>query len=1830
MGKYIRRLSALLWLFIASAHAAPINVSNFSFETPVLGIGGFTNTISPWLQSGASGQSFIEYIADTLRSDTPGVGNNRQYIGVALNNNVFLNIVDTAAAAVNYDAATEYTLRAGVGWRSGQTNATLNQSVVFLTDATTTSTALVTPALNNTAATGAAFNVRVTDLTAVGTFVDGPPIVINTTANPGLVGKQIRVQVRAFGSGRSHFDNIRLSKTTGGVVTHGTPLPLAFTATVPVTITDNGDSASFSGTLYYGLADGGTTPGSWTNSVPLGNNLAKNAVINAALSSLTPGTVYFFRARGTNFAGDAWASSTGTFTTAIPAAATLQNNAATAIGTHAATLNGQVLTNGGDVPVITMFWGTTDGDMDPAMWTSSASLGPKDVGTFSNTITGLLHSTTYYFRSRAVNASGPSWSPTTLSFTTVTVTPPSSLVTVAPIGTTGYTALLNGLVTDPGNEAPDVTVYWGPTDGDTVPANWANSVTYPSVSAAFGHLANNLSPSSVYYWRARSVNTNGTSWSPATITFTTNTKLPVFLNEVHYDPDNHTQRLEFIELWNPSTTPVDISGWRLTGPADFTFPPSTLIGAGAYLVVAENPAALNTAYTVPGALGPWVGVLKNSAGHIVLRNPATTQVDDVDYQKGFPWPTAAAGAGSSMELINPGLENDVGGSWRSSKPISPSTLPLPTPGRLNSQYSAIAPPTVSNVDYAAVAVPAQGLIVKSTQDVKITAYVDDRNGVSGVTLQYQIIDPGAYIPRYLQPATPTFTPALNPAYNTGWVSLPMVDNATGGDAIAADKTYTVTLPGSLSVHRRLIRYRIVATDILTTSVQVPYSDDESPNFGYFIYDGCPAWSGAFRPASITTPVVGSTAVQTFPASLINSIEPYHLIATDADVINCQYNNAASLDRPFAGTFVYKGKVYDNIFFKNRGIGSTYNTGKNKWAIKFNRARDFQAYDNWGRPYNQQWNSLSLDANAYPWAAVFRGAAGIEEASSYRAHELAGNTSLRTTYSQLRVIRRAAESNPAGTLLTESLGTNFDGQYSTDLFGLYMSLEPTEGNLLDERNLPDSNIYAIEGNGGDLKYQAANLPTGTDWANFGSTSTTNANGMLFTGQTEEWYRANMDLPALYNFMGLGRLMGNVDVRPGDNYRFIHRSSDNRWEIMAYDLDMMYIAGHHWGGTIDGVAIAAAPNAIVAIKRHPAIAMEYRNRCRELLSLLTTDASVNGGQIGQLLDEYAQMVNPTGVALTWADLDAAMWNFHPRTLGNSAASGQNNARANFFRATFSDGTRGGLGGTNQTATWLRQIPDPDVDGIGDHEGFVQWFTNYATNTYPASTTWTRRATSAGPFFAGAGADTSTDRQKGFGYKYLEWESLHGGYLNTTTNPPAATAVGDLTGPGIDRYYAGDSLATLAAGSYVLYPNKPALTFTGSPGFPVNGLQFTSSDYTAPTGGGAIAAVQYRIGEISAPGIPLYDPTQPRVYELEGVWTSAEIPTASPTGIAPATVPVIAIRAGHTYRARVRHKDATGRWSFWSDPVQFVAGTPELAGYISALRVSEVNYNPGPVTAAELATPGWNISWTEQDFEFLEVTNVSSLPVDMTDVRFTKGVDFNFAPAYIIPANTSVVLTKNPAAFAIRYGSTPMLVPGSFTTDNLRNSGEEVKLSYGAGNQIISFTYLPVAPWPVSPAGNGPTLVLIDPWKPLLDHNVPAEWRASCLPGGSPGARDSNSYNYWARVTWPGTAGMGADDDLDGLDNRLEYALGTNPGSNSQQRVPTAAFESGYATLTYTHPPDTKDVTYRVQFSDELMAWTLPAIKTGSTLNGDGSITEVWRSADPVNIKSRIFGRVQITAP
>ncbi len=1345
------------------------------------------------------------------------------------------------------------------------------------------------------------------------------------------------------------------------------------------------------------------------------------------------------------------------------------------------------------------------------------------------------------------------------------------------------------------------------------------------------------------------------------------------INEINYAPSDAANPAEFVELHNPGDTPLDLSGWKFDSGVDYVFPFGATLPARGYLVVSADPVVFAARWGFT-PLGPWTGKLGNDGERLRLRDAADATIDSVTYGAGFPWPTASRGDGSSMELINPALDNDLGGSWRSSgqpagvvqpqvyvpandvawryrkgtseasSPVAawrelgfaedatwqtgqtsigfgdnddhtplpdmvnvysslflrrvfaiapgarPSALKLrvrvddgcivwingrevarlhvdaalspaydslaqnheadlvafeeltlagadaylregdnvvavqafnstfvssdftidvsveesiavvagtaPTPGAANSCAATNSPPAIRQVAHA----PQRPV---SGDAVALTARITDADGVASVVCQYQLVAPGAYVRK------------TDAAY-ANWTTLAMRDDGLGGDALAGDAVYTAVIPASAQIHRSLVRYRVQAADTAGYSITVPYGDDGSPNFAYFVYDGVPAWTGAFKP--------GLTPAVSYSRALQESMPVYQLIANGADVTNSQYVSSYNGQR-FLGTLVYDGVVYDHIQFNNRGEASTYVSGKNKWRFHFNRARDLAARDNWGRLYPETWDELNLNACASPWAAVHRGMSGVEEAVSLRLYELLGMASPQSNYLHFRVVDDASESGSTQYQGGDPAG--IDG----DLWGLYLAVEHPDGSFLDQRGLPDGNVYKIESSLGDMKHHGDGQPEdGSDWNAFLSAAKTT--------QTETWWRANMDMAAYYNFHAGNRILGNIDIRYGFNHCF-HHAPDGRWVVIPWDLDMMFIPKTHWSGIID------QHNAL----NLPVLRVEFQNRARELLDLVCEDASASGGQIGQLVDEYARIVKPGGASPSWADLDAAMWNLNPRT-ASTPSNVQTNHRGNFFVTPYVDSRIGG--------TWTRTL------ATADFAGSMKYLVDYATDTFPAASTWS----------------VNNGDQRGYGYRYLLQES-----------------------------------ADAAA------PARPVAAYVGASSHPLDDLRFTASAYS---GVGAFAAVQWRVGEISAPGIPLHDPARPRVYEVTDVWRSAELAANGAV-----TIPPNALLAGHTYRVRVRHKDATGRWSRWSPAIQFAA-SPARASLTSAqLVISEIMYNPPALGAAETAAGYVD----KQLFEYVELMNISPDPLDLGGEAFTVGITYAFADGAILAPGERAVIVKDAAAFALRYGSS-VRVLGVYS-GSLDNGGEQLTLS-SLGQPVHGFVYDDVSPWPLSPDGNGASLVLVNP-RLAPDHALAANWRAS-VGDPRPGAPDPIVYAEWA-ARHPGLGAADQDPDGDGRANLLEYALGSSPnaadGPPPQQvaALPVSvggAPEASYLVLSLVRSAEFGDLSLAPEFSGDLQTWTPGGVRLDATPHADGTVTERWRADQPITGPGSLFARVRVALP
>jgi hypothetical protein len=657
----------------------------------------------------------------------------------------------------------------------------------------------------------------------------------------------------------------------------------------------------------------------------------------------------------------------------------------------------------------------------------------------------------------------------------------------------------------------------------------------------------------------------------------------VVINEIHYDPDVKTEHVEFVELHNAGDMAADLSGWRLVDGISFVFPPTATIEAGGYSVVARDPLAMQRKFG-QSSWGPFSGALSNDRDRLRLVDSLDRVQDDVTYQLGFPWPTVGDAPGKSIELVHPRLDNDLGGSWRSS-------TSAPTPGRINSKYAENVGPQLRQVEHQ----PERPF---SRTDVVISVKATDPEGVSTVMLEYQIVEPGDYIV------------LDDPRYATAWHSTAMRDDGNGADALRGDDVYTGIIPASVQVHRRLIRYRIRAIDGRGATVLGPADDDPVPNFAYYVYDGTPDWVGAIQP--------GTDAPVTYPADVLNRIQTYQLITTRQAHVDSQ-QIPGSMVPPYDGSeflwhgaMVIDGEVYDHIRYRARGGTNRYERGKNGWMFDFPRGHSLQARDDFGREYNTTWDKLIFSHIAN---APFRGEHGLVESLSYRLFRMAGVEGPQTHFVHFRIVENADET-PAD-------------QYATDFQGLYLAVQQPDGRMLDAQGLPDGNLYKLEpdlGVPGTKSNQGPNQPLDdTDLIEFVRQSTDRVN---FT--SEQWWRDNVDLDRYYSYRSIVESVRHYDIT-GTNQYYFHNPQTGRWSVHPWDLDLTWRGRDVFGS--GGDAFISRLNQFESFRR------DYHNRMREILDLL-----FNHNQVDALIDETVRFIDSLD-SLSIVDADRAMWDYNP---------------------------------------------------------------------------------------------------------------------------------------------------------------------------------------------------------------------------------------------------------------------------------------------------------------------------------------------------------------------------------------------------------------------------------------------------------------------------------------------------------------------------------------------------------------------------------------------------------
>ena len=289
--------------------------------------------------------------------------------------------------------------------------------------------------------------------------------------------------------------------------------------------------------------------------------------------------------------------------------------------------------------------------------------------------------------------------------------------------------------------------------------------------------------------------------------------------------------------------------------------------------------------------------------------------------------------------------------------------------------------------------------------------------------------------------------------------------------------------------------------------------------------------------------------------------------------------------------------------------------------------------------------------------------------------------------------------------------------------------------------------------------------------------------------------------------------------------------------------------------------------------------------------------------------------------------------------------------------------------------------------------------------------------------------------------------------------------------------------------------------------------------------------------------------------------------------------------------------------TDTIDITNGSTVVAANSSNLVISELNYHPSNPTPAEI-TAGFTDS---EDFEFVELRNISNFIVDASNCHFDNGLTYTIAGGTQIPAGGSLVIPRRSAAFALRYpgvsAAAQYYVLGSNT---LSNSGEELSLLDPLGNDIKRFVYDDAGNWPTPPDGGGPTLVLISP-QANPDHNNPFNWRSSFALLGNPGSSDSTAFV---------SADPLADDNKNGVSNLVDFTSGNQP---------LPSFQDGLIKFSRSL---TATATWQFEASTDLQNW-LPVTPLSTTRSLTGPSTEELSLQIPP-AEPHTFYRVRWTIP
>ncbi|HTQ39662.1 MAG TPA: CotH kinase family protein [Pirellulales bacterium] len=1189
----------------------------------------------------------------------------------------------------------------------------------------------------------------------------------------------------------------------------------------------------------------------------------------------------------------------------------------------------------------------------------------------------------------------------------------------------------------------------------------------------------------------------------------------VVINEINYNPPDKTKPTEFIELTNPGTTAVDLSGASFVNGVHYTFPSGTTLAAGGFIVVSESPTALQQMYGV-SSFGPWTGSLSNSGEDVTIQDAAGNTLDDVNYGVGFPWPIVgdSPGPGYSIELINPNLDNNLGGNWRSYNPAVTTQVTLiskdstwdyrkgtaeatPSPYAI-SAWRGLDYVEDSNwktgtgpIGYDQAGGPTMGTTLSDMNGsytsvfMRKTFYIPDPAEALGLTLQAMYDDGfNVWINGHL--AQTVNTPGENTAFN-GLAS----SARAGSDATYYSFTINPTFlqAGDNEIAIQFFNAAKTDSDAYFDAALIETTGTGGPTPGRQNSDYAAAAAPDMRQVtqSQQMPTPGTTQTITVKVTDPAGVAAVTLSYQTVDAGNYISLQDSAYSNPVNWTTV---TMFDDGTNGDATAGDGIYTAVLPASVQVDRRLvryRITATGNDGLSITGPYDDDPVPNFAY---YVYSGVPSYTAALDPGASGSSGQTQTfsSATMSSVPVLQLLTKqqdhdnsqhipgsNTPAstgneyafsGTLVYN--GVVYDGIHYRARGGVWRYAMGKNMWKIDFENGHDFQAYYADGTPYPTTWKKLDLGADIQQGDIGDRG---EQGLFETMSFALFNEAGVPAPGtiptelriVENSSATGTSQYTTDFQglylmveePDGHFLDSHDLPDGN----LYKIENGAGTSKNQGPTepSDGSDLTAFINAL---NNHPSEAwIEANIDLPEFYAYQAVTEMIHNWDIG-FGKNYLYYHNPdTGLweIIPW-DTDLTWYVNYQPTNGDITP--------------FTSAILAYLSLQIQYRDTVRSLEDL----LFSPENISKLADTYANEVNPSG---------AGPTLVQADAamwdynpiETSSDvnsSKAGVG-RY---------YANGSPTQDFAGMVARLKSFEQSRISYLDSTVITTADAAAA-PLTATVTYTGDADFPLDDLTFSTGSFAAGNLGGTFAGVEWRIADVT--NVSGLDPN----LEVNAVWDSGVITTYSPTITIPSNIGLI---PGHTYRVRVRMLDSNGRWSHWSSvnagSTQFVVTAPNNA-VKNSLRITELNYDP--------AKPPKGSPYNNDDFEFVELENFGSQTLNLAGVSFTNGIDYTFGNVTLAPGQVGV-LVHNTAAFQSLYGTGPLILGDYLSTgQSFSNSGEEVELDDAFGQVLADFTYSPN--WYSTTHGSGSTLEVINPAVDP-DLNNSANWRASTTTNGTPG--------------------------------------------------------------------------------------------------------------------------------